>query len=326
MSKVPKRNDPIYKEIESFEDYELTQCVAYEMAIRNDYNINLVNEIVSYFNIHKDKIFNLIKKTNSKELNRTNYDYSKEYKAIHKLMSKLELITLYIYHGQAEYDYSISFGKDFNNIVKKIRIHEDKLNVCYSEIVNQTEIIERDGYRICTEIYEHKSSYSGGITVEECFKRPPIQFDTFKSIKAQTNIDITKPLDEIVAYISHIKQDMEFNSDILKAPIEYINQTLLRADDISKMCTVNKNGKEFCFDGRKGITRTQRLADMFFIYDMVKNGYKELRIRTAISEYYESEYNKTTDISDATFRKYRDIAKDYIDNERYKELVTGVKS
>jgi len=36
MRNLPKRDDTIYKEIESFEDYELTQCITYEMAIRND--------------------------------------------------------------------------------------------------------------------------------------------------------------------------------------------------------------------------------------------------------------------------------------------------
>ena len=33
--KLPKRSDSIYKEIEEFEDYEYSNCIAYEMAIRN---------------------------------------------------------------------------------------------------------------------------------------------------------------------------------------------------------------------------------------------------------------------------------------------------
>jgi hypothetical protein len=35
MDRLPQRDDLIYKEIEEFQDYELTNCVAYEMAIRN---------------------------------------------------------------------------------------------------------------------------------------------------------------------------------------------------------------------------------------------------------------------------------------------------
>jgi hypothetical protein len=34
MDKLPQRDDPIYEEIEKFQDYELTECIAYEMAIR----------------------------------------------------------------------------------------------------------------------------------------------------------------------------------------------------------------------------------------------------------------------------------------------------
>ena len=34
MDNLPKRDDDIYLEIEKFEDYELTECIAYEMAIR----------------------------------------------------------------------------------------------------------------------------------------------------------------------------------------------------------------------------------------------------------------------------------------------------
>ena len=32
---LPQRDDNIYKEIEAFNDYEFTNCIAFEMAIRN---------------------------------------------------------------------------------------------------------------------------------------------------------------------------------------------------------------------------------------------------------------------------------------------------
>ena len=41
--KLPKRKDPIYKEIEEFKDYEFTNCIAYEMAIRNKQVIKIFN-------------------------------------------------------------------------------------------------------------------------------------------------------------------------------------------------------------------------------------------------------------------------------------------
>jgi hypothetical protein len=35
MEDLPKLTDSIYKEIEEFEDYEYSNCIAYEMCIRN---------------------------------------------------------------------------------------------------------------------------------------------------------------------------------------------------------------------------------------------------------------------------------------------------
>ena len=45
MDRLPQRDDLIYKEIEEFQDYELTNCIAYEMAIRNEDIKKLLHEI-----------------------------------------------------------------------------------------------------------------------------------------------------------------------------------------------------------------------------------------------------------------------------------------
>lgn len=44
------RNDKQYLEIESFEDYEFTSCMAYEMAIRNNRVIELIKNNLEYIN------------------------------------------------------------------------------------------------------------------------------------------------------------------------------------------------------------------------------------------------------------------------------------
>jgi len=51
---LPKRSDAIYQEIESFEEYELTQCVAYEMAVRNKNNLKAIEEVVEFYNQYKE--------------------------------------------------------------------------------------------------------------------------------------------------------------------------------------------------------------------------------------------------------------------------------
>jgi len=56
MEKLPQRDDLIYKEIEEFQDYELTECIAYEMAMRT----SLVKEYLTL--THKNMIVNELSK------------------------------------------------------------------------------------------------------------------------------------------------------------------------------------------------------------------------------------------------------------------------
>jgi|GEM_PF-4220081 len=66
MDKLPQRDDLIYKEIEEFQEYELTNCIAYEMAIRNTELKELLKEIVQYplyeFSPYEDKYVELDEK------------------------------------------------------------------------------------------------------------------------------------------------------------------------------------------------------------------------------------------------------------------------
>ena len=66
MDNLPQRDDSNYKEIEEFQDYELTNCIAYEMAIRNTELKKLLKKIVQYplyeFSPYEDKHNELYKK------------------------------------------------------------------------------------------------------------------------------------------------------------------------------------------------------------------------------------------------------------------------
>ena len=71
---------------------------------------------------------------------------------------------------------------------------------------------------------------------------------------------------------------------------------------------------------------------MIYIYDMTNKGYSQQDILYSISEYYEILNNdkglalKLTLRDERTITKYFEIAKDYIENARYKELITGKTS
>ena len=60
MDKLPQRDDLIYKEIEEFQDYELTECIAYEMAIRTSLvkeylklRKSIGNEILEFYKLEE---------------------------------------------------------------------------------------------------------------------------------------------------------------------------------------------------------------------------------------------------------------------------------
>jgi len=361
-----------YKEIEQFADYELTQCVAYEFAIRNQKYKKQVDEVVAYYNEHKQLIDMYIdEKYNVEDFDNGLFKAASEkHSALVRQIEAIEVIPFDGYDYEVGFRHQEIFGKEFYEIIdqltKQCEPNETTLQKKNEvELVHQSDLDEiyiykrqeRQGYNIVTavsasdqnafvpfdsdepkdietigEFYEYLHSEDSDIMgimpeiiIEEKFKRPLVRIDNLKSMTAKIELDLNRPLDELVAYITHIKQDIDKNKKVLKAPIELFGEELQRADDLSRMCTETKNGKEICFDGRKGITRTQKLADMFFIYDAVKQGAKAIDIDYALYDYYKPPNNERG-VNDKTFRKYRDIAIDYIENERYKELITGVKS
>ena len=383
MADLPKRSDDIYKEIESFEDYELTQCVAYEMAVRNSKNLKAIDSVVSFyeeniddFNYGSDKALTYIEEkidklsfmitdleiipyiaSNFYPLKSLGYYFVDEdyfvdnlsyYKDIDRInLSIYEIIDDVLSAGLDEYkkgilnedikisyevsDEWVSLNKtDFRNgYIVKTSINDKLENATIEEGIGEEGIIYKpvetvEDFKNYMNDVDGTDIYTKSI-IHSDFKRPKLKiFSTFSSISPKFEIDINKPLDEIIAYITHVKHDLGKNN-ILKAPIELIGEELQKADDISKMCAENRNGTLKCFDGRKGLTRTQKLADMFFIYDMVKAGKKKPKILAVLDEHYDPEDKKKTSFHSDTYDKYLLVAKNYIDNLRYKELVTGVK-
>ena len=373
-----KRGAPQYIEIENFKDYELTPCVAYEMAIRNQAFIEATQRVVDFYQENKKVIdcmllepLQLFEGLSEPDLTEAINKYSE---ISFKFFRLLEKTMFYRRENGPIVSPSVrEFNADLFYILEKISKYGEKelldemsyydrereiqygLDPLRDGYILFTKSIQREGYIIdnigevpeeeiggwegdeyipipnsLDEIREViKGGYEGIFTattsISPSFSRPILYSDQLESRRVSLELNLSLPLDELVAYLKHVKQDIERNPDIAAAPIELLGEKLQAADDISKMCITTKKGYELCFDGRKGATRTQKIADMFFIYDSVKSGTKEFSIRMALSEYYES-IGKKTDMSDKTFRKYRDIAKDYIDNQRYLELLQGTKA
>ncbi len=53
--RLPKITDEIYKEIGEFKEYEMSQCIAYEFAIRDPQNLQEITDFIEAYEFDKDK-------------------------------------------------------------------------------------------------------------------------------------------------------------------------------------------------------------------------------------------------------------------------------
>lgn len=380
MTKI-KRSDAIYLEIESFADYELTQCVAYEMAIRNYQNLSSINEVINYYktnNIAQEAFYD-------EELGEI---ISSPKDELTRKLNQLILIPYIVADGGfiADTDYLIDRDDFLQNLFESFDTYKDKrinpkiydiifdeylLNYCTetrginsedarvvtyedAEITALEKRSFRDGYSIFTSIstpseyayipinskdqnsdtrliesvedfqllidleLHDQLSYETKITTN--FKRPKLKLSyLYNVMPTKLEIDINRPINEIISLVEHIKKDFDCNKSLFKTPIELLGEQIKRADNM----IYNKEGKRF--NGKSILSKQQRLADMFFIYDALKDKMTQRQIQNEIFNYYADKGMDTKTMDAKTLKKYKEIAIDYIDNERYKELVTGIK-
>lgn len=287
-----KRDDAIYLEIEQFEDYELTNNLAFEMAVRNDEVKRCIEYIIEDpFTLETDATQDMVR-------------YGFKYPFI-----------------------GARHQKHFNISDKQKEILRI-LEMDQREIPNDADIaqvIKTNGITFSSSILTsmgRNSAIKRGVEAKIYAtintKRPLMMMQSTAKI-VNTSFNMALSLDELIAQISIIKKEFDNNFSNIKSTAELLDHVLEIAD--REVC--NSNGK--CFDPRGYLTKQQKMADMFFIYDCLKAGINKTTIKHQIYEYHlKNEVDKPLD--DKTLYKYRDIAIKYIDNFGYKELLTGVKS
>lgn len=114
MDKLPKRDDAVYQSIESFQKYELTTCISYEMAIRNNKNIVNVKNFVRKY-IEKDFVDNHYEQI----LEQTNFKASKEdsYKLTENM---IDPFSLYLKNYPFFEDLRNFVNNEKNNYIKEM--------------------------------------------------------------------------------------------------------------------------------------------------------------------------------------------------------------
>ncbi|QFR49375.1 hypothetical protein FJR48_06405 [Sulfurimonas lithotrophica] len=341
------RCDEKYTEIDSFEKYELTPCIAYEMAIRN----NKVKKLLSRYEkistmLKDDKYF--FKMHMSKKLFAFAYGYEDE-KEIDEEYPKYEKL-----YEQKQANYEKLIKEDYKKFI------DDYIDMCTelesTTLMDLQTMIEDElinDYLIYPEGYHRKfpcaEKAMGGETITNSHKEECVrvlndenaedgigmryeqitykEFIKYQSIfvlnneykidinniipnfKRQVNdqnqpilpINFSLPLDEIVEYITKVKEHIN-----PKTPFELLGKELEKGDDLT------------CLPVMKGESPQKKLSDMLYVYDMKKKGYFDKEIINEVDGYHE----KTAYLRNY-INTYYDVAKEYIENEKYKELITG---
>ena len=380
-----KRSDRQYVEIEEFADYELTQCIAYEMAFRNQKNIIKINDIIDYYRKHRTKIDNIIlgklqeppmflrRRSSRKNLSCTrslstlNYMITgidfldknyKEKRLDSEFLDILEKVSYYKSYSSNHEEMVIDDGGVCTEVIKVEYYSGYKLEMSFVPLMPPDpmsgaetqlphdytfDMAKDDAFEIHKE-FEIK--LKGKRQVTEELKRPKIDISGLDTTDTFLEVNLNKPLKEIIAYIEHIKNDMEDNS-LLKAPIEDLGEILEKVDTkLSK----------------------KKLADKFFVYDYVKARLEEIEeinkethkafnkeveqiknklcldgtdkdiqinmlkkdlrgnvINTSINDIFE-EKELTSSTPKGTAKRYYYEMKPYIEDEKYKELITGIRT
>lgn len=351
IGKIVSRKDKIYTEIDNFESYELTPCIAYEMAIRNRevkkllVRHNKISEMLeneNYFLFPPTKgVFAFIHNIDNEQEQEEKYQKAyTEYKEKEKnysilikenyklfidnyidkctalslselmeLKQKLEdeLINYYliypkgylrqIYGGDSTEMEEVTNSKKrpMKKILDDDNIQDNGINIRYEKIIHN-EFIQYQG------VYKNLEKYYINNVLPN-FSR---QVNDQDQISVAINFSL--PENEILEYIRRIKKKIS-----PKTHFELLGNKLEKANDSSSMNTFDSNNREVTFDATKGESPQSKIADMFFIYDMKIKGFTNFDIIYELKKTY----------TEKTIKKYFVIAKAYIDNLKYKELITG---
>jgi hypothetical protein len=346
-----KRDNAIYLEIEQFEDYELTNNISFEMAVRNQ----AVRECIEGFTTHnrvEAKIelkrygikypFVGLGEQKSLRLSEQQREFLHKFTRSTALKSPmLENKKVRVNGKNVNFISAIDAGK-IKNIQVKEGISDKELEDFISRhakkhrtIENFKEIIKKntnfpdwieklvkasDADNILT--YEWlpvvpyiMSKAEANIYATINTKRPQMMVEhTVKMVTSTFNMTLN--IEELIAQISIIKKEFDNNINDIKSTAEHFNIELEKAEIL--IC--DSKGK--CIDPRSTLTKQQKMADMFFIYDAIKAGINEIAIKYQLSDYYHNDNG----MDSKTLKKYKEISNKYIDKFGYKELLTGVKT
>ncbi|MGB5791468.1 hypothetical protein [Poseidonibacter sp.] len=366
MNKLPSRDDEIYEEIESFEDYEFTNCIVFEMAIRVNNDYHIVSNKSNVYKIDKIKLSDInlfgfqnllqvvdkIYPTYIKETNERAFDIYFE----DLLLKKQEEVGYLDKEDFTNTNLKKTYKQAFNQ-GKRFYINEilNDLEYFIKYFLNNETIVFNDIYvpSLLDKTLLNKNNCKSIIREQKILRkiqlphsRPNCNFNIQKSCLLEVNLSLPKK--ELLSYISKIKEDYDKNNSIIKSPLELLGEDLEKSSaKISKKLIADKF---FVYDYVKvrqsQITKLnesiykdykekiQVIKNNTFINGRdktiqikeVKEELKQNIINTKIDDIFH-EFEEMKDFKSAkTASRYFYEIKPFIDDCKYKELITGTSS
>lgn len=311
-NELPQRDSDIYTEIDDFAEHELTYCIAYEMAIRNQEINQKIEEYLSKNNIIRstDAKYKELKKFGFSHSSLAYYHTCKSgMMKVLKMMEDQNLLKN-IYHQDA------LIVKD--EVIKEKKDEEfitiEKTSIPH--IISTSEAlysVSADG--TLNEITQENISSDYLPNIEYELARPKLKFKESKLFNVELNLNFSEH--EQIKYIEKLVETYKNKSSSIKTYDDYF-----RSIDLSNAELPNGQKKP----------KAKKYADWFYAYDyyMVAKQISNDNdnsilddIKIELGFFYET---KEDVYSPVTFRKtIIPTMKKLIDEKEYKYLITGLK-
>lgn len=291
---LPKRSD--YDDIRKFQDYELTQCIIYELAIRNPRYKKEVEYVMGFYLKNKKEI-NYALQTKTSDIPKEKMNNYGKFITIQRYIANIETIPFNVHGTEISYKDTKTYGEDFYQLLDTIIQYNlkkytnrnnkkkliDEINVSTHEgfqVISTVQTLEKsnsfiDGKRkplsfVRTYLDYDKSHIIGKrlhsknvlvsqSKVYEKFQRPKLSFNNSTTKDVIVEIDLSRPDKEIYAYIKHLKKNLKDNNEII-TPEEML-ASLFEPED--KVFIANE--AELSVD-----SKVDKFAEKLFIYDLIK--------------------------------------------------------
>lgn len=314
MTQLPKRSDSIYKEIEEFKDYELTNCIAFEMAIRNN-QVFKIDEEQSELN------YNLKDFDIDENIKQDILDFAVVNNYMKKSYDEFLEKEIEKSRNSTQEEIKVSQNERKQNIFKHYEIFIKNKGL---DLLNDEQLYKEHGnltnykdFSNKTKKYLIEKSFELRPKIIEEFSRPTLKIEN--TLKIDIIINPNLPKDELISYVSKIKDEYDKNNSIIKSPLEILGEDLEKNN--------NKHTQKK--------PKAEKYADWFYIYDCYQilkadDGSKSNEtiyneIDLLLLEYYDS--TKEDYYSIETYKKtIMKNMKYLIDELGYKELITGVRN